>query len=35
MAFLEKTRVSGELLEKIERAQQERLAGYGCCGKLG
>jgi tRNA uridine 5-carboxymethylaminomethyl modification enzyme len=25
-AFLEKTRVSGELLEKIERAQQERLA---------
>ncbi len=26
MAFLEKTRVSGELLEKIERAQQERLA---------
>ena len=26
-AFLEKTRVSGELLEKIGRAQQERLAG--------
>ncbi len=25
-AFLEKTRVSGDLLEKIERAQQERLA---------
>ena len=25
--FLEKTRVSGEMLEKIERAQQERLAG--------
>jgi tRNA uridine 5-carboxymethylaminomethyl modification enzyme len=26
-AFLEKTRVSGDLLEKITRAQQERLAG--------
>jgi tRNA uridine 5-carboxymethylaminomethyl modification enzyme len=26
MAFLEKTRVSGDLLEKITRAQQERLA---------
>jgi tRNA uridine 5-carboxymethylaminomethyl modification enzyme len=26
-ALLEKTRVSGEILEKIERAQQERLAG--------
>jgi tRNA uridine 5-carboxymethylaminomethyl modification enzyme len=26
-ALLEKTRVSGEMLEKIERAQQERLAG--------
>src|SRR5690348_12006397 len=25
-AFLEKTRVSGEMLKKIERAQQERLA---------
>jgi tRNA uridine 5-carboxymethylaminomethyl modification enzyme len=27
MALLEKTRVSGEMLEKIERAQQERIAG--------
>jgi tRNA uridine 5-carboxymethylaminomethyl modification enzyme len=27
-AFLEKTRVSGEMLEKIERAQQERLAAH-------
>ncbi len=35
MAFLEKTRVSGELLEKIERAQRERLRGCGSCGKFG
>ena len=34
-AFLEKTRVSGELLEKIERAQQERLAAQNVARPAG
>jgi tRNA uridine 5-carboxymethylaminomethyl modification enzyme len=34
-AFLEKTRVSGDLLEKITRAQQERLAGLKTASSSG